>query len=57
MKSLLYLVLVLLGDTVLLNTVIFPGLTAADTLLNLINVLNLTGLITLNYQIFTNKTK
>jgi len=57
MKSLLYLVLILLGDIVLLNTVIFPGLTAADTLLNLINVLNLTGLITLNYQIFTNKTK
>ena len=57
MKSLLYLVLILLGDIILLNTVIFPGLTAADTLLNLISVLNLTGLIALNYQKITNKTK
>jgi len=57
MKLFLYLVLLLLGDMILLNTVIFPGLTAADTLLNLISVLNLTGLIALNYQLFTNKTK
>jgi hypothetical protein len=57
MKLLLYLVCILLGDMILLNNIIFPGLTAADSLLNLINVLNLTGLITLNYQIFTIKTK
>jgi hypothetical protein len=57
MHLLLYLVCILLGDMVLLNNIIFPGLTAADTLLNLISVLNLIGLITLNYQIFTNKTK
>jgi hypothetical protein len=42
---------------ILLSNIIFPGLTAADTLLNLVSVLNLTGLIALNYQIFTNKTK
>jgi hypothetical protein len=57
MHLLLYLVCILLGDMVLLTNIIFPGLTAADTLLNLISVLNLIGLITLNYQIFTNKTK
>jgi hypothetical protein len=57
MKLLLYLVCILLGDMILLNNIIFPGLTAADSLLNLISVLNLTGLITLNYQIFTIKTK
>jgi hypothetical protein len=57
MHLLLYLVCILLGDMVLLTNIIFPGLTAANTLLNLISVLNLIGLITLNYQIFTNKTK
>jgi hypothetical protein len=57
MKPLLYLVLVLLGDIVLLNTVIFPGLTAADSLLNVISGLDVIGLITLNYQLFTIKIK
>jgi hypothetical protein len=57
MKLLLYLVCILLGDMVLLNNIIFPGLTAADSLLNVVSALNLIGLITLNYQIFTIKTK
>jgi hypothetical protein len=57
MKLLLYLVCILLGDMILVNNVIFPGLTAADTLLNLVSGLDLIGLATLNYQIFTNKTK
>jgi hypothetical protein len=57
MKSLLYLVLILLGDTVLINNVIFPGLTAADSLLNVISGLDVIGLITLNYQLFTIKIK
>jgi len=57
MKLLLYLVCILLGDMLLLNNIIFPGLTAADSLLNIVSALNLIGLITLNYQIFTNKTK
>jgi hypothetical protein len=57
MKLLLYLVCILLGDMLLLNNIIFPGLTAADSLLNIVSGLNLIGLITLNYQIFTNKTK
>ena len=57
MKLLLYLVCILLGDMILLNNVIFPGLTAADTLLNVVSALNLIGLVTLNYQIFTIKTK
>ena len=55
--KLLYLVPLLLGDMVLLDNVILPGLTAADTLLNLVNVLNLTGLVTLNYYIFKHLTK
>jgi hypothetical protein len=57
MKLLLYLVCILLGDMILLNNIIFPGLTAADSLLNIVSALNLIGLITLNYQIFTNKNK
>ena len=57
MKLLLYLVCILLGDMILLNNIIFPGLTAANTLLNIVSGLNLIGLITLNYQIFINKTK
>jgi hypothetical protein len=57
MKLLLYLVCIFLGDMVLVNSIIFPGLTAADTLLNLVSGLDLIGLATLNYQIFTNKTK
>ena len=57
MKLLLYLVCILLGDMLLVNNIIFPGLTAANTLLNIVSGLNLIGLITLNYQIFTNKTK
>jgi hypothetical protein len=57
MKLLLYLVCILLGDMILVNNIIFPGLTAADSLLNVVSVLNLIGLITLNYQIFTFKTK
>jgi len=57
MKLLLYLVCILLGDMILLNNIIFPGLTAADSLLNVVSALNLIGLITLNYQIFTIKTK
>jgi hypothetical protein len=57
MKLLLCLVCILLGDMLLLNNIIFPGLTAANSLLNIVSVLNLIGLITLNYQIFTIKTK
>jgi hypothetical protein len=57
MKLLLYLVCILLGDMILVNNVIFPGLTAADSLLNIVSGLDLIGLIILNYQIFTNKTK
>jgi hypothetical protein len=57
MKLLLYLVCILLGDMILVNNVIFPGLTEADSLLNLVSGLNMIGLIALNYQIFTNKTK
>ena len=57
MKLLLYLVCILLGDMLLLSNIIFPGLTAADSLLNVVSALNLIGLITLNYQIFTVKTK
>ena len=57
MKLLLYLVCILLGDMILVNSIIFPGLTAANTLLNIVSGLDLIGLITLNYQIFTIKTK
>jgi hypothetical protein len=57
MKLLLYLVCIFLGDMILVNSIIFPGLTAANTLLNLVSGLDLIGLVTLNYQIFTNKTK
>jgi hypothetical protein len=57
MKLLLYLVCILLGDMILVNNVIFPGLTEADSLLNVVSGLNMIGLIALNYQIFTNKTK
>jgi hypothetical protein len=57
MKLLLYLVCILLGDMILVNNVIFPGLTAADSLLNIVSGLDLIGLVILNYQIFTNKTK
>jgi hypothetical protein len=57
MKMLLYLVCILLGDMILVNNVIFPGLTAADSLLNTVSALDLIGLIALNYQIFTFKTK
>lgn len=57
MKLLLYLVCILLGDMILVNSIIFPGLTAANTLLNIVSGLDLIGLVTLNYQIFTIKTK
>jgi len=57
MKLLLYLVCILLGDMILLSNIIFPGLTAANSLSNVVSALNLIGLITLNYQIFTIKTK
>jgi hypothetical protein len=57
MKLLLYLVCILLGDMLLLNNIIFPGLTAANSLLNVVSGLDLIGLIALNYQIFTIKTK
>jgi hypothetical protein len=57
MKLLLYLVCILLGDMILVNNVIFPGLTASDSLLNVVSGLDLIGLIALNYQIFTIKTK
>ena len=47
------IIIAFIVNAFILNYVIFPGLTAANTLVNIINTLNALSLTELNYLFFT----